>query len=253
MTVCCMRVESENPARNGGWIHRLGDELRLPPAPRPRKKDRPNLDWPWRAMRHFHHTKAEGMRQEMSRRLRVSVDVLTALGVGYGEDSCGPFATFPMTAFGHVCGIQQRRRSGWKGTMKYGRAGLFVAEDWDTLAGTILLPEGASDTAALLSKGHPAVGRYSAAPGQREIEALASLLRPLDGRTVAVMAERDPKPEKRGKAPGCPPGCRGCMQCYPGKAGAVRLAGLLAQELDRPVGLRWPGGGAKDAREWLTK
>ncbi len=68
-------------------------------------------------------------------------------------------------------------------------------------------------------------------------------------REIIVVAERDEKPERRGKLPQCTAECLGCFNCFPGMAGARQTANALTTALNRPV--LWKFCGAKDARAWL--
>ena len=62
---------------------------------------------------------------------------------------------------GRIIGINRRFRDGSKKHLKGTKRGLTYAEDWATTDGPILLPEGGSDTAALLTMGLAAIGRPS--------------------------------------------------------------------------------------------
>lgn len=93
----------------------------------------------------------------------------------------------------------------------------------------VYVPEGASDTAAALSRGWAAVGRPSnvaAAPH------LAALLR---GRRVIVVGENDRKPNGK----------------WPGRDGARTTAAKLAHEWGL-ASVEWmlPPDDFKDLREW---
>src|SRR5690606_20980511 len=109
------------------------------------------------------------------------------------------------------------------------RRGLTVPVDLRDRPDPVLVVEGASDVAACLAAGLAAVGRPSNMGG---VEHLARLLA---GRDVVVVGERDRRPG-----------------AWPGRDGAVAVAGTLAREWGRPV--RWvlPPASAKDMRDALA-
>lgn len=171
-------------------------------------------------------------RIELATRLGVSVKALAELGVGWHiEKQCW---TFPeRNANGTIIGISARYQDDQKRRHPGSRAGLTYVDGWDSGNGPILLVEGASDTAALLTIALNAVGRPSNAGG---IELLLDLLVDLPSdRDIIVIGERDQKPNGH----------------WPGKAGAIRTAQRLADGLNRPIAWSLPPDGAKDSRAWL--
>ena len=107
---------------------------------------------------------------------------------------------------------------------------LILPWGWWQFSGRVYLPEGASDTAALLTHGLPAIGRSSA---NGSITLLAELLRPTT-LTPVVLGENDAKPDGR----------------WPGRDGAERCANELASSLQRPVEIAFPPPAFKDVREY---
>ncbi len=61
-------------------------------------------------------------------------------------------------------------------------------------SGSIIVPEGLSDTIALVSLGFPAIGRSTAKVGDFEMNALRAFTR---GRDVVVLGENDERPDAR--------------------------------------------------------
>ena len=221
----------------GQFLHRLNDDpfTRNPPLPVYKipstQAKSPTQDWPALAERFAN--RAEEHRHRLSRQLGVSATALAALGVGWNiERFCW---TFPeRDASGQIIGIATRRRDGSKIRMKGGRTGLTYAADWDAGDGPILLVEGGSDTAALLTIGLSTVGRPSNCGG---VDHLVGLLSGVDrNREIIVIGERDEKPDGK----------------WPGRDGAVRTAKRLAEELERPIAWALPPDNAKDARGWLN-
>lgn len=239
----CMRIESPREARGGGWIHRTSaGPLRLPPV----QATMPVADWSRKAREMFEHQAARHARWQLAEHLGVDAVALERLGVGVSPD--GSFTSWPeRDATGRTIGIVRRYPDGTKKHMSGGNAGLYIPRDWNSAAGPILLPEGGSDTAALLTMGLCAIGRPSCTGG---VALLTELLKRHLERAVVVLGENDRKPERLGMISQCAPDCDGCSWCWPGKYGAQTTATKLCLALHRAVHWRMVVG-AKDAREWL--
>jgi len=213
---------------------------------KPTKKPlRPHIDWDARVDAMFNTSKATPMRQRLARQLGVSPAALVRLRVGWGLTANGSeFSAWPeRLANGKYCGVVTRFKNGSKYMLAYSRHGLYYADDWHKGNSPILIPEGGSDTAALLSIGVSAVGRFSATGGG---QILAGMLRQHRYRRMLVVGERDYKPDECTQ-----PHC--CMKCRPGEFGARRMAAKLSKILGCKV--RWclPPTGDKDIRAWLCR
>lgn len=103
------------------------------------------------------------------------------------------------------------------------------------LSGPVLMPEGASDTAAALAAGLSAVGRPSNTGG---VELSVALLSDPEVflHDIVVLGENDRKPD------GTHPGARG-----------REFAQKLADRLNRPVFFAYPPDGEKDLRAWMNR
>lgn len=223
--VCRMRVQSPTPMRNGGWLHRLressGSELERRGNVIQRivvQLDRPSAHDFGRLAADF----ATRIRQEQVESLAGQLDVselsLHQLGVGY--DGCA-FA-FPMKdASDVVVGIRRRLPSGRKCAVRGSRNGLFIPTELSEI-GPLLICEGESDTAALLTLGFNCVGRPSCTGG------VSHIVRLVRGRNVVLCADAD----------------------EPGQRGAANLASVLRLYCPR-VRIIKPPDGIKDARAWL--
>ena len=230
----CPRIADGAVSRAGdaGWLHVLGDSRQpeiLPPTSRPPARHR--HDWPARAKALT--ADCNEQLERLAEELGVSAAILEALGVGYDSRTCT--WSFPeRDGSGLVTGINARHASGEKRRLFGSRAGLTYVDHWHLCAGPVLLPEGASDAAALLTIGCCAVGRPSNNSG---VPLLAELLKgvPRD-REIIVLAERDQKEDGS----------------WPGREGAIATATRLAESLDRPVAWSLPPDEAKDARAWLN-
>ncbi len=221
----CMRVESERPARNGGWLHRLEEApFRMPPPP-PRRKphDEPDIDFGPMHATWAGPTQADDLAH-LAYALGVASEALRRLGAAWAPPHRA--WAFPMRdGAGAVIGIRLRADDGRKWAVRGSRAGLIYEP---VLAGTppLLVCEGPTDTAAAMTLGFAAVGRPSCR-GQEDL--LRRLLRKWQA-DVVIVADCD-EPKTGGARPG--------------------LAGArdLAVALRRPCKIIVPP--CKDIRQWL--
>jgi hypothetical protein len=133
--------------------------------------------------------------------------------------------TFPMSNdHGEVVGIRLRRPNGIKFSVRGGHEGLFLPAGMPT-TGSLLIAEGATDTAALLDLGFTSVGRPSCAGG---VGVLVGFVRVRDYRELVIVADRD----------------------EPGRVGADMLASTLRVH-HRSVRVIMPPPGVKDTRDWV--
>lgn len=271
--VCCGRVDqgSFRQNRDGRFLHfrwereessarhRL-DYWQKPstPWPSPIKPEPkpPSKDWGRIAKAAFDDFAAESARKTLARKLGVSVESLCRLHVGWmPSQQCW---TIPeLDAAGDVIGINRRFDDGSKRRCAGSQTGLtFDPVGWlqsGIESPSVLLVEGASDVAALLSLGLSVVGRPNNTGG---VDLLAELLRsvPRD-RVIVVLAEHDRKSHgslsdkvrEWNKLD-----CDGCSACWPGKFGAVTTAKKLAERLERRIAWAFPPENAKDVRAWLN-
>ena len=139
----------------------------------------------------------------------------------------GSTATFPMVdADGKVIGIRLRLADGRKLSVRGGKEGLFVPIGVDK-PNRLLICEGPTDTAALISAGFDAIGRPSCSGGVRLIVDLVRRWRPGE---VVIVADGD----------------------EPGRLGATRLAKRLALHVST-VKVIVPPEQIKDARAWFCR
>ena len=240
-----MRVPSDREGRQGGWIHFLDDPL--PEVECKPKAVIPPEECSALARKLYEHEKAAATRSTLADQLGVSVASLEALRVGWGVDYAGrEWAAFPSRgADGQIIGSVRRylddgEKRTYPGTSN---SGVFCLPEWWKTPGVILIVEGGSDVAAAASVGVSAIGRPSNQGGAEIVGEMVRLR--AESRPVLVVAERDEKPDKRGIRENCPADCSGCMHCWPGKAGAERVAEKLG------VGWCFPPEGSKDFREAL--
>jgi hypothetical protein len=224
---CCMRVQSERQAKNGGWIHRVGLLPPVPrrPSPRPLEhKLEPSIDAPgiWQSYR-----KDPAVTTTGDAALALGLPPWTVWELGAGIDPHGNLA-FPMHD-GHldVIGIRLRSADGKKWAVKGSRAGVFVPwryrpSDWNN-NGHVVVVEGPTDASAVLALNMIPIGRPSCLGGE---QTLLEAARALGATSLTIVADND----------------------GPGVMGARRLCTTLDGS-----GIRWrlvTAGGHKDMRQW---
>ncbi|MBK6940943.1 MAG: DUF3987 domain-containing protein [Planctomycetes bacterium] len=231
--------------RNGGGLFAVDDGREGSSAIRARGDSQRSHDWRALALR-FHTAILPAQLRDLAATLGVRADPLVQLGTGWAtkpelrelaaggrgwsEDYPDGAFTFPeYDGAGVVVGLSFRDRDGRKGGPSGGGRGLIVPTNLSSLAGPVLVVEGASDVAALLSLGIAAVGRPSNATGAVELAAQ------LHGRDVRIVGENDRKPDG----------------AWPGLDGAVTVAEDLADAWRKPVAYVMPPESVKDVREWL--
>jgi hypothetical protein len=127
---------------------------------------------------------------------------------------------------GDVLGIRLRLPNGRKLAVRRGQEGLFIPEGL-SMAGTMLVCEGPTDTAALLDLGFDAVGRPSCRGGVRLLVEWVERHRPSD---VVIVRDAD----------------------GPGIGGAESLAAVLVAYA-KAVRVIAPPTEVKDARQWVQQ
>ena len=230
--VICARVESTKPVgeKGAGWLHVLRNDS---PTWAPWKRTvhvavrqmGPEASASPEAIAREAEAAAASTAPERLERfaeaLGVSADSLRRLGVGYmvKRRAWG----FPMRdASGEVTGARLRLATGKKLSIRGGKEGLFILSGIEP-GGRLMIAEGPSDTAALLTLGFACVGRPSCTGGVKHLVALAQRLKPEE---VVIVADGD----------------------EPGQRGAERLATAL---LAYAPAVRIITPPAKDAREWV--
>ena len=219
--------------RNGGWLHRVGDDSGRPPVPV--RAPRRGCEGALFDAGAYH----AGLREKGDWR---DVDGL-ALSLGlcpYALATLQPAWdhwhdawAFPMRdGAGKVVGLRLRADGGRKWAVKGSRDGLF----FDPAVGRVpevMFCEGPTDTAAAISLGFVAVGRPSCSGGVDQTRAFCFRH---GVQKVIVMADQD-VPHRR------PDG----SAWYPGREGAQRLVAALGL----PFKMVMPP--AKDLREWVIE
>jgi len=237
LRVLCNRISEGSRTRTAaGWLHDLEQPFRnLTPPSRPSaSKTPPRSRTDWSGLQAWLTRGTEQPVAELAELLGISQDSLLQLGCGYSSEE--NYWTFPeRDGNGTLIGILRRYPDGTKKRFPGSRNGLTYSPGWNTGSGPVLLVEGASDTAALMTLGLSAVGRPSNLGG---VPLLAELLQQIpEDREIIVVGERDQKPGG----------------LWPGREGAIQTARELAKRLERPLFWALPPDNAKDVREWLNQ
>lgn len=217
----CARVESGVRVGSAGWLHPSGDAPRVHVPTWRRVEEAPDVGETADRLYLSHH--AAWARGHLAQRLGVSEAALDRLRVGWNL----PLRawTFPMRdGRGRVVGIQNRFAvSGGKQVVRGHRAGVFEPAELAVEGRELVVCEGASDTAAALSIGLEAIGRFSCTGTVDEIVARVRRHRPSK---VLIVVDNDA------------PGIKGGEQL------AAALDGIALVET------RTPPAGIKDLRAW---
>lgn len=232
--VICARVQSDRRVgtKGAGWLHRLrdsGDSWRTQPrrvtvsAPAASTADLARM------ASACYTALGTLSRAVHAAELGVSADALDLMRVGWSAQHRA--TTWPMfDGAGNMCGIRLRAADGRKWAVRGSRSGLFVAQgptlwgDGHRLPGTLVIVEGATDAAAMLTLGIECYGRPSCTGGT---EAIVEFCAPERWNRVAIFADAD----------------------TPGQRGAHSLAARLVGYV--PDGVRIVTPPAKDVREWV--
>jgi len=210
----CMRVQSDRPAKSGGWMHRLGDEpLRL--LPPPPKLQPPALN-ATKLIREWAAATPVGWLAQFGMELGLAYASVASVRATWAAPHQA--WAFPMCdGYGNVVGIRLRNERG-KFAVRGSKQGIFVADV--PPQSTLFVCEGPTDTAAAIQLGLFAVGRPNCCCGGPEIKIYA---RRHDCRRVVIISDND----------------------KPGLDGARKVGG----ELKLPFAVYVPP--AKDVREFV--
>jgi hypothetical protein len=211
----CMRVQSEHPAKNGGWTHVLKEtpkddffrRINRTPVPEPEVKpiDVIGMMAMWRQK-----TSLEQRRAHASS-LGVSTEALTRLDAVWAAEYAA--WAFPMrNENGDAVGIRLRADDGRKWAVTGSKSGLFIPSGVEH-GKQLLICEGPTDTAAALTLGYDVIGRPSC---QGNTDTVKKWLETHLYGEIVIIADND-APDKTGRRAG--------------QDGAKNLASAI----DRPV------------------
>lgn len=193
-----MRINSETPMKNGGYLHRIGDMFSAQPAPTPPPPpkhlppDRVGSLWT-----HWGLQTDEDRAQPLAASLGVSQAALRLVGIAWAW----PYDAWAFPMFDgkqEFRGIRFRSDAGDKWAYPGSRQGIFIP-DADPPGDDCCICEGPTDLAALLTLGLWGLGRPSCTGGADEIR---TYCKDHSLKTLTILADND----------------------GPGRAGAERLA-----------------------------
>jgi hypothetical protein len=227
----CQRVESPKPHTKGGWWHFYGDTQLSRPLVIPQAKAAPKpidiakVTANWKPLRKV---------GELAASLGVSTQSLQQMNVVWASQHNA--WAFPMyDAEANPIGLRLRNDAAEKWAVTGSRQGIFlpnVAEDHGIKVA--YLPEGPTDTAALLTMGLFAIGRPTCMSGN---EIVAACLKRMGIYRAVIVADNDELKQL------------GPREGYPGIEGAIKLK----KELGISSVIWMPPSPLKDARAFLNK
>lgn len=205
--VVCMRVQSSRVKMFAdstiGWLHRRnGDPLPLPP---PRKAVQPDFN-SGKLLQKWAVDYGFKSLNYLARTLSVSVEALEKLRCVKAPQHC--VWGFPMyDGAGNIIGIRMRHENGRKWCEPGGHNGLFLPSG--TVDRHIVICEGPTDTAAALTIGLYAIGRFNCCGGIHQIQ---DFVRRNHVKRAMIVADVDQDREINGQV------------VNPGITGAITLA-----------------------------
>ena len=175
----CMRVQSDRPAKSGGWMWGPRGDSTPHPGPLPDRGGegvgRPPTINATKLHRDWLAATTPTQLAEFASALGLSVAALVAANAAWAEPHSA--WAFPMCdGHGNVVGIRLRRADGIKFAVRGSRQGIFLgkAESGKAESGKVLFVcEGPTDTAAAVELGLFAVGRPNCCCGGADIKIYA--------------------------------------------------------------------------------
>lgn len=208
---CCMRVMSDKPMKNGGWLHK--DKEELPKYFPPVKKSPPPSVIDFAFVHRFLVSRTTDKQwKELGIALGVAPLALKYLGAAWDPDTKA--WVFPMhDEKKRVIGLRVRAMNGQKWSVAGSRAGLFIPTIPTLGQRQIMICEGPTDCAALLAMGFLAMARPSCLGCE---EMVNNFLAAEKIREAVIIADND-EPKER------PDG----THFFPGQQGAEKLQKVL--------------------------
>lgn len=215
--VLCMRVQGPKESKGGGWLHPLGDAVRVEIVkPKPCRRP-PDFN---KFHRLLMRSTLSGAVVRLARLLGIPASCLMQLQPAWYPAKCTWL--FPMRdGYGNLVGMRCRDESGHKWALKGSHNGIFIPQGIPVKS-EVWICEGPTDTAAALAIGHYAVGRPDCNGG---CDCLQRFCRLNKVRSIVIAADRD----------------------LPGQNGAKRLA----ERLNLQCRTFLPPEPYKDIRAWV--
>jgi hypothetical protein len=224
----CMRNTAGKPQRDGGFFFRSDEKVVKPLKAPPRRPVAINAG---KIMAAWKQRTFVDRLTDFSAKLGVTYDSLIGLDASWAPEHDA--WAFPMrNGNGDTVGIRLRNEQGEKWAVRGSRAGIFSPNTAVPIQRVVYLPEGPTDTAALLSLGLYAIGRPSCNTGG---EQLKEWLGTLGIHRAVIVADND---EMKRLGP---------SEARPGIEGAKKLK----KELGISSVIWIPPSPFKDVREFL--
>lgn len=190
----CMRVTSQFPCKSGGWYHPYDEKFTKDMLPES-KPEKVTISAGAMVDAWINQT-SEFKYTMCAQLLGVTVQSLRYLDAAWAAQYQA--MAFPMSDETESrIGIRLRNDQGFKWAVRGSRQGVFLPTcETESIA---FLPEGPTDTAALLSLGYYAIGRPNCMSGN---DILHSLLRKKRIYRAVIVADNDPPNERDEKRPG---------------------------------------------------
>lgn len=239
LTLCGHVPSKRVIGTEAGWLHgketkSLERAVASVPKPRPKFDAMPAVV--------FKAAMSQSRLSSLSADLGVTNSSLMSLDTGW--DAEHDAYAFPMRDDRrNIIGIRLRRPDGFKFAIENSRNGLFYPELVHD--GPVLLPEGPTDTAAMMSLGFDAIGRPFCRGG---IESLCEVFNRIQ-RPAVIIQDLDAVLDENGLCAHCSD-VGWCARCRPGQFGAAATADALFG-IASWVKVIAPPPGIKDARQWL--
>lgn len=228
---CCMRIQSDKSASNGGWIHAsssANSEKAKAELMKPIEEPKERINWDMLMADYSLNTIDQDL-EEYAKSLGVDYLAIDALQARRKDTDTW---AWPMrNGSGDVCGIRLRSKN-MKWAIKGSSAGLFIPQIDPPKVDYCIICEGPTDTAAALSLGYWSIGRPSCL-GCHEV--VKHTIMRYGFKRVVLFSDNDtPKEKPNGGV------------FTPGQDGAQKLA----ESLNMPYCIIIPH--AKDIRAWLA-
>lgn len=180
----CMRVESDKPTHNSGWLHSDAPSRPIHFQKPVERSPLPNPLALWKGWeRETDHYHLDGFAMSLG----VDTASLQATGCVWARNAWA----FPMRDHNNtVIGIRLRDNEGQKWAIKGSRQGLFIPTSYPYCVddGTMYIVEGPTDLAAAMTMGLYSIGRPSCL-GQEQM--VAAYVRQKKVRRLVVIADND--------------------------------------------------------------
>ena len=229
--VVCMRVQSDRPCKNGGWLH-VEESANTGYSPSGHRSDPPPFNAPmyWKWLQSRQNPACDTELAELGHQLGgIPVPFLRSEGVLWErERKAAAFGM--MDANCNLIGVRLRWHDKSKGTIVGSKSGILYQTQYHHPK-TIFIVEGQTDYLIMRYLGHYAIGRQSCVGCEKMVSDLLDRLQP--SRVIII--------------PDIDISIVNDQLRMPGKSGAIKLA----LQLHHKTTMKRPQ--SKDMRDWVLK